>query len=171
MLLRCTGLLRTLVWLGGAIVIPTMPLPAAIRHRPSRIRTIHRSRRRPVRHRAAVPFVAITIERSAAIIVVPVTADHEADDRDADLRAVFRQQHGLILVFVLNEIAGNPAATAVVGIDHIAPFPAIGAALHVDFGTGGKLVNQRIARIGAGTQIHVAGDIGIRRLCQRGEGQ
>lgn len=90
---------------GGWRALP-LPWPLAL----SRPWPVDRPRWRPVRHRAAVPGVALAVERPAPVVIVPVRADHETDDGDADLCTVGRQQNGLILILVLNEVAGHPTA-------------------------------------------------------------
>lgn len=96
-------------------------------HRRPRRRTLNRARRWTVGHRTAVPATAVAVERSILIITAPVATDNEADDRYADLCAVGRHQHALILIVVLQVIASNPAAVA--ESDDIAPFPAVCASL------------------------------------------
>src|SRR5690348_1908553 len=113
--------------------------PRIAMHRPA-IRVANRWRSGAALDATVIPVVAIAVERAAAIVVVPVGSDREADDRDADLRTVSRQQYRLVLIFVFDVVAGHPAAISV--DDHIAPFPAIGAALHIHFGAGGNPVDQ-----------------------------
>ena len=99
----------------------------AVLHRRPRRRALNRSRWWTVRNRSGVPAAAVAVERPLPIVAVPVAAYHEADDRYADLCAVGRHQHALILIVVLQIVAGDPAAVA--EGDDIAPFPTIRASL------------------------------------------
>ena len=66
---------------GGWWALP-LPWPLALP------RPVDRPRWWPVRHRAIEPGIALTVERPAPVVIVPVRADHETDDGDADLRTV-----------------------------------------------------------------------------------
>src|SRR6185437_5763521 len=154
------------------------------RRMPRRVATTHRSAVR-MRHRwwwrtphdgALVPVIATAVEGTAAVIAVPVRSYAERDNGYADTRAIHRQKHWLVLIFVFDVIAGDPAAVAVG--DHVTPFPARGAALDIHLGARLQLVDQGIVDIGAGTQVDVAGHVPRCRLgqprerhCQRGGNQ
>ena len=118
--------------------------------------------------RATIPATAIAVERSIPIIVTPIAADHEADNRDADLCAICRHQYALILVVVLQIIAGDPAAIA--KGDDIAPFPSIRAPLDGYLSADRDCGDSRIAAIRSRTQIDIGRNKAIRGMCeQRGE--
>lgn len=107
----------------------------------------------------AVPARALTIERTLPIMVVPVGADYEADDRNADLRTVLWQQHAPVAILVAHVIASDPTALATG--DHVAPLPTRGAPLHDDPASRGNDVDQWIADIRSGAQAEIGGDVGV----------
>jgi len=123
----------------------------------------------PVRNRAAVPAVALPVERPIAVVVVPVGGDHEAHDRNADLCSVAGQGHRLILILVLDVVPGHPATIA--GDDHVAPFPPTGTTLDGNRRPLRNGVDERILCIGTGTHADIASDKAVRRMRDQGSSQ
>lgn len=128
--------------------------------------------RMPMYGSIAVPACAMTVKRTLPVMVVPVGTDHEADDRNADLRAVLGQQHAPVTIRIAHVIASDPTALATG--DHVAPLPTRGAALHRDSASGGNDIDQWIAGIRSGAQAEIGGDVGVlghgRQRCQHQQG-
>ena len=91
---------------------------------------------RPVVRRYVTPAVAIVIPGTVAIMVVPIRAERECDDRNADLYSVAGHQDALALIFLLKEISGDPPA--IVPRCDIAPRPAVDAAFDGDRRAGAQ---------------------------------
>src|SRR5512146_3550724 len=128
---------------------------------------------RTVARMHVTPVLAVAVPRTVVIVVVPVAAEHERNDRDADLHAVGGHEDAAALVFFLQIVRGNPAAVHA-GRD-VAPRPAVDAALDADRRAGAQSDNARITRIRPGAQGHVRDQIaltGKRRCgCKRGTAQ
>jgi hypothetical protein len=105
-----------------------------------------------------------------AVVVGPVAADREADDRHPDQRAIGRQRHALVLVGVVEVARPDPAALAV-GQHHVAPAVAVGTADHVERLARRQLRHQRIVARGAGAQVDGAAGEGLLRLRRERQGQ
>src|SRR5512146_1173231 len=68
---------------------------------------VRRARRRPtIVLRPMAPVVALVVPVTVVVVIVPVCAEHERDDRDADLRPVCVYVHALVVVRVLQVLAG-----------------------------------------------------------------
>lgn len=115
---------------------------------------------RPDRDRPSIPAIAVAIERAVEVVAGPVSADHERDNRNANLAAVIRHVHRLAVVHVGDIGASHPAAIR--SDDDIAPFPSGGAALYGNPGIGGQDLHDRIIGIRTGTHIHIGNEIAVR---------
>src|SRR5512135_3219511 len=105
------------------------------------------------------PVLTTAVPGTVVVVAVPIVAEHERDDRDADLDAVGGDQHAAALVFFLQVVRGNPAA--VLADDDVAPRPAVYAALDADRRAGAQSDNTRISRIRPGAQGHVRDQIAL----------
>jgi len=139
---------------------------AAVHRRPPNGRTPDEvRRRRRDRRRVMFPPTALVEPRPAAIVAIPVRADREPDDRQAERRAVGDGRHRRTLVRVVQRTAVYPPAGA--GDDHVAPAIAGNASHHRHRGTPGYLGDDRIVRRRA--RIHVCRRVGDRlALRERG---
>ncbi|GAA0709710.1 hypothetical protein GCM10009105_10360 [Dokdonella soli] len=61
------------------------------------------------------PALAFTIPGAVAVVTFPVCAEHETDDRNADLHAISGYQNAPAPILFLKEIAGHPATIVTCG--------------------------------------------------------
>lgn len=117
----------------------------------------------PIAMRRAVmaPVIALAVPGTVAVVTTPVRAQHEAHDRNSYASAVGRHEDSLVLVSVLEVVARNPAAHST--CNNVAPDPSIDATLNGYRRSRRQDGHTWIARLRAGAQIHVCGDVPVRR--------
>jgi hypothetical protein len=93
-----------------------------------------------------------------AVVVVPIRAERERHDAEAEARTIVGDQHHPAVIVVFEEAGGDPAALA--ERDHVAPGPVLEAADHFDRLTRGDVQHARIAPVGTGAHVDAAGGVG-----------
>ena len=143
--------------------------PVAVAQQRSAIRIPYRRRSRPEHDRSVIPIVTTVVERAVSVMAIPVGPDGEGDDRYADLRAVRPQQHGLILVYAFDVIAGKPARLPKPMTSHHSQSDV--HLMDIDHGASLKLVDQWIIGVWPGPQVDVPCHVAFcctrqRRQCE-----
>lgn len=122
-----------------------------------------------VRTPESLPVRAPVVPGPADVIVVPVRAERECDDRDVDDVFVIRQVDVSAIVEVIERIGRDPAAIALP--THVAPTVIAQAAMDIDVSACGDMVDDGIIPAGSGIHIGLGGRVASRRegYCWRGQ--
>lgn len=108
------------------------------------------------------PVLALWIPRAPQIVRIPVIAEGECDDADADQRAIRQHRHLGALVGIHDVARINPPAVG--AGHHITPPIVAQTPLHGDRDARTQPGNDGVLHCGSGAKIHVLG--GTRPLCR-----
>jgi hypothetical protein len=125
--------------------------------------------RRVLRAVAMRPPVAVVVPRASPVVVVPVTVEGKADQRQADHRPVSDDRHVRTLVWV-DQVAGGHPTPIAIDLD-VAPAVVGKTAVDIDGGAFGHPPDQRIVGVRTGPQIDCGGGVGLLRQSGRRQGQ